>query len=158
RNLNLPNLKVGLRDLLEKRHDDLLKSKAGKYYEPKLVGILAEIDALPPALTGAPLSAELQAKDAEHDGYGGAIYFKTELYRPLPNAAPKVVAAATRIRAAFTPALGELVAPYATEADRANERKPLLESMKADLDLFPMADGTTLHAVATKFIDAGIAL
>jgi hypothetical protein len=159
RNLNLSNLKVGLRDLLEKRRGDLLKSKAGSYYEPKLVSILAEIDALPPALTGGtPLSVELQAKDAEHDGYGGALHFATEVYLRLPNGDPKVVEAATRIRMAFIPELRELGAPYATEADRANERTPLLESMKADLELFPMADGTTLHGVATKFVNAGIQL
>jgi hypothetical protein len=61
-----------------------------------------------------------------------------------------------RIRGAFIPALGELGASYATEAERAQGRKPLLATMKADLKLFPLAGGGTLLDTATAFLGAGV--
>jgi hypothetical protein len=154
--LNLTDLKLGLRDLFDKRAADLHKSKAGKFYEPALKEQLESIEALPPVLTGGtPLATELDAMDARHDGFGAAIYFTTEVYLRLPDVDPAVAEAARRIRAAFIPALGDLSAPYAVEADRAIERKPLLVSMKADLKRFDVASGGTLLDVATSFLHAG---
>ncbi len=154
--LTLTIITLGVRDLLEKRRPDLQKSKAGKYYEAALEEQLAAINALPAALTGGtPLASDLDALDENHDGYGGAIYFVTEVYLRLPGADPETVAAAHRVRAAFIPALADLGAAYATEADRAIERKPLLSSMKEDLQRFPLADGSTLLDTATAFLDAG---
>ncbi len=154
--LTLTSVKLGLRDLLDKRRPDLLLAKAGAYYESMLEEQSAAIDALPSALTGgAPLASALDALDDEHDGYGGAIYFTTETYLRLPSANAPTVAAAERIRAAFIPAMAELGASYALQAERALERKPLLVSMKADLELFPLADGGTLLDTAKAFLDAG---
>lgn len=156
RRLNLSNLKVGVRDLLEKRKADLLLTDAGKYYEPRLAGALAAIEALPPALTGgAPLAAELDAADDAHDGFGAALFFVTEVYLRLPDAPPALVAAAKRVREAFVPELGDLVVPYSIEADNAADRRPRLQERKADLELFALADGRTLFDVATKLVDAG---
>jgi hypothetical protein len=157
--LTLSDLHAGLRDLLGARRADLRKSKAGKYYEPMLQEQLASIEALPPALVGgAPLDAALDALDAEHDGYGGAIYFTTEAYLRLPGAKPEIVDAAARVRAGLIPSLFELGASYATEAERALERKPLLVSLADDLRRFPLAGGGTLLDTATAFLDAGARL
>ncbi len=154
--LTLVHLKLGLRDLLDKRAVDLHKSKAGAFHAEELKEHLDGLEALPPALTGgAPLTAELERVDAKHDGFGGAIWFATEVYARLPGAEADVVEAASRIRAAFVPELGELQASYAVEADRAADRRPLLKSMKADLQAIPVAGGGTLHDVATAFLDAG---
>jgi hypothetical protein len=154
--LTLTIVTLGVRDLLDKRRSDLQQSRAGKYYEAALEEQLAAINALPASLTGGtPLASDLDALDESHDGYGGAIYFVTEAYLRLPGAAPETVAAAQRIRAAFIPALADLGATYATEAERALERKPLLISMKPDLQRFPLAGGGTLFDTATAFLDAG---
>jgi hypothetical protein len=154
--LTLSDIRLGLRDLLSARRADLRKAKAGKYYEPMFQEQLAAIEALPAPLTdGAQSDAALDALDAEHDGYGGAIYFTTEAYLRLPNAAPAVVDAAARIRAGLIPTLFELGASYATEAERALERKPLLVSLRADLERFPLAGGGTLLDTAAAFLDAG---
>jgi hypothetical protein len=154
--LTLTDLKLGLRDLFDKRLADVHKSKAGKFYESALKEQLEAIEALPPALTGGtPLANELDAMDTRHDGFGGAIYFTTEACLRLPDVDPPVAEAARRIRAAFIPALAELGAPYAVEAERAIERKPLLTSMKADLKLFTLAGGGTLFDVAKGFLEAG---
>lgn len=121
-----------------------------------LVEQLAAIDALPPALTGGtPFAMELTVLDALHDGFGGAVYFATEVYLRLPNTPPDVLDAARRVRAAFIPELGELGASYSVEAHRAAERRPLLASMKADLDKLPIAGDKTLFDVVTAFLDAG---
>lgn len=157
--LKLADLKLGLHDLFDKRHADLVKSKAGKFYETTLADQRDAIDALPAALTtGKPLAEEIDALDAAHDGHGAMIYFMTEAYLRAPAADPAITEAAQRIRDAFIPNLRELSAAYVTEASRAIERKPLLESMKADLQLFPLAGGGTLLDTATAFLEAGEAL
>jgi hypothetical protein len=154
--LTLTAVKLGLRDLLDKRRADLRLSKSGRFYEASLEEQSAAIDALPPVLTGGtPLAAEIDTKDAEHDGYGAAIYFTTEVYLRLPDVDPEIAAAALRIRLAFIPALAELTASYAIEAERAMERMPLLASMAADLERFPVAGGVSLLGVATSFLRAG---
>jgi hypothetical protein len=154
--LTLSDLHTGLRDLFAERRAALRKSKAGKYYEPMLQEQLTAIAALPAVFSGgAPLDAALDALDAAHDGYGGAIYFTTEVYLRLPGASPSVVDAAVRIRSGLIPSLFELGASYATEAERAIERKPLLTSLEADLRRFPLAGGGTLYDAAAAFLDAG---
>lgn len=154
--LTLTHLKLGLRDLLDKRGVDLAKSKSGAFHTDDLQEHLDAIDALPPVLTGGtPLTAELDLVDTKHDGFGGAIYYATEIYVHLPDADPGVVATAARIRQAFVPELAELQAAYAIEADRAADRRPLLKSMKADLQSIPVAGGGTLLDVASSFLDAG---
>jgi hypothetical protein len=154
--LTLTDVNLGIRDLLDKRNADLLLTKAGKYYHPLLEEQRDALDALPTALTGgAPFAAELDLIDARHDGYGGTIYFVTEVYLRLPDAPAAIVEAARRIRLAFIPTLNELGASYPVEAERALERKPLLVSMKSDLLLFPMAGGGTLVDVATSYLAAG---
>ncbi len=61
--LTLPDLRLGLRDLLDKRRADLLLSKSGAYHEPMLAEQLTAIDALPPALTGGtPFAVELSKR------------------------------------------------------------------------------------------------
>lgn len=154
--LNLVSLKLGLPELLDKRLTDLLKTEAGKYYQPKLKEIRDGINALPAVFTGGlPHAEALQLADADHDGYGGALYFTTEVYLRLPNAAPEILAAAKHVRAELIPELDELTKPYAVEADKAIERKAKLPALKEALKLFPMAGGGTLFEVAKKFLDAG---
>jgi hypothetical protein len=155
RHLTLPTLRLILRDLLEKRRADLLLSRAGTFHEPELTEILTSIDALPAALTGAPLAEELDAADDRHDAHGSTLFFITEAYLRQPDAPAELLAAARRIREAFIPQLGELNASYAREADRAIERKRHLAERKEDLLLFPMAGGKTLLDVATAFLEAG---
>ncbi len=153
--LTLGDITLGLRDLLGARRANLIRSKAGKYYAPMLEEQLTAIEALPAAL---PLDAELDALDAAHDGFGGAVYFTTEVYLRLPGADPVLVDAAARIRAGLIPSLFELGASYAVEAERAVGRKPALASLRADLERFPLAGGGTLYDAAASFLDAGARL
>ncbi|MCU0694608.1 MAG: hypothetical protein MUF54_24780 [Polyangiaceae bacterium] len=136
--------------------EDLRKSKAGQYYEQALVQQRAELDALPDALTGrVPLAANLKIADADHDGYGAVIFFITQAALRSPDTPELMRAAAIRVAEAFVPALAQLQDPYVVEAHRAAERRPLLETMKADLEMFPVRQGVTLLQVATNFLDAG---
>jgi hypothetical protein len=147
---------LALRNLLDRRHDDLVRSKAGRYYEARLVELRTGIDDLPPALTGgAALADVLAATDLEHDGHGSVLWFVTEAVLRDPRSTAEDRAAAERIRQGFIPALGELQDTYVLEAHRAAERRPLLGSMKADLERFKAPGGDTLLAVATRFLDAG---
>ena len=159
--LSLSSLKLGLHDLFDKRHADLLLSNTGRFHEPDLQEKRGEIDALPPVFTGGtPLSAELDGTDAHHDVFGGYVHRTTEMYEQLPGAAPAIVEAGHRIRAALIPDLTELSARYSVEAARAIERKPQLAALKADLQLFPIPTPAgqppaTLYDVAVAFIAAG---
>lgn len=156
--LQLSHFKLGLDDLFEKRKADLLASAAGAYYAPRLSEGLTAIHALPPVLTGGtPLAAELDAADNQHDGYGAVLFFTAEALLRLPDGDPAHRAAAQRIREAFIPVLGELTAPYAIEASRARERRPLLQDpqLTQDLKLFALPDGRTLVDVAAAFVKAG---
>jgi len=146
----------GIRNLLDERGADLKKSKAGLYYESKLVALRGKLDDLPPALIkAAPLAEELQAADGEHDGHGATIFYTTEATLRMPGTPEDLRAAALRIREGFVPALAELNDAYVVEAHRATERRPLLGSLKADLERFPVRSGVTLLQVATAFLDAG---
>ncbi len=155
-NYTLIQAAQGLRNLLEERAADLRKTKAGRFHEPALVELRAEIDALPAAITGSkPLVEDLDTADALHDGYGAAIFYATEVALRLPDTSAEVRAAALRIRDAFVAALAELQDAYVMEAHRAAERRSLLQTMRADLELFPVRKGETLLQVAERFLDAG---
>ena len=156
KNLSLADLKIGLDDLLGKRHKALVRSKAGKVYEASLSKKRDEIADLPPALvSGKPLVSELSDTDARHDGFGAAIWFLTEAYLRAPDVLPDRTAAARRIREAFVPKLDTLKARYATEADAAKKRRKALKERKEDLKLFPLAGGGTLYDWAKRFLDEG---
>ena len=155
-NYTLIQVTEGVRNMLDERAADLKLSKAGVYFEEKLAKLRTQIDDLPPALTKvAPLASELDEADGEHDGHGGTIFYTTEAVFRMPGVAEDVRAAALRIREGFVPALAELNDAYVVEAHRAAERRPLLVSLKADLERFPVSAGATLLDVATSFLDAG---
>lgn len=154
--LTLTQLKLGLRELVGPRWEELQRSPAGRFHGPALKRQLEQIEALPGALTGGEaLASELDAADVLHDGYGAAIYFATEVAFCLPDATPEFKAAARRIRDALIPDLQELHAPYFVEADRAQARRPLLEQLEHDLRLFHVSGQGTLYDVAAKFLHAG---
>ena len=157
--LNLSDLKLGLDDLYDKRHKALTSSTTGKSYEPMLGSRRTAIDVLPAALTGGkPLAVELGEADGTHDGLGSSIWYVLEGYLRNPSTPAEQLEAAKRIRAAFIPALGDLTASYATEAEAAIKRKPALKTLKADLKMFPIAGGLSLYDWVSDFLDAGQSL
>ncbi|MDC0745061.1 hypothetical protein [Polyangium mundeleinium] len=145
RYLSLAALKVAFADLFGERHAALVQSGAGKTYEPILLAKKQQIDALPVALTGGkPLAEAIAEADDMHDGFGAAIWHLTEAYGRWPKAPPHVRTAIERVRAAFIPQLDDLQATYVKEVHAAIENRKRLESLKADLQLIPVADGRTL--------------
>ncbi len=157
--LNLSDLKLGLDDLHDKRHKSLISSTTGKSYEPMLANRRIAVNALPAALTGGkPLASELAEADALHDGIGISAWHMTESYFRNPNTPAEQLDAARRIRAAFIPTLLELSASYATEAEAAIKRQPLLKTLKADLQMFPIAGGLTMFDWVSDFLAAGQSL
>jgi hypothetical protein len=155
----LVDLKLILPDMLGKKLPLFEATNTGKTYIPLLQAQLKAIDELPASVQeGTPLAAELAETDAEHDGYGGAVWHITEAYQRCPGASDKVRAAAARVRAQFIPALQELQSSFADEAHRARDRRALLSNYKEDLKLFPIAEGGTLHDWVSAYLDAGLAL
>ncbi len=158
RNLTLGDMLLGLRNLASARKSDMLLSTTGKLYASKLGKQLAQLEALPEAQqSGRPLAQDLAHQDSIHDGFGEAIHHYAETLQSLPTVPPEMREAALRVRNAFVPKLKILRASYADEAATATRKRPLLESMKADLEALPVphpAGGTLLDWVKA-FLDAG---
>jgi len=154
RHISLGNLLLGLEDLLPKRAAPLQSFDAGQASVKALSIRRDKIAALPPDLTGRPLADELGVIDAQHDGFGGAVWFLTEAYLRVPNATPALIDTANKIRAAFIPSLDVLKARYDAEAQAAKEHAPSLATLKTELSAFPVVGGT-LHDWASGFIAAG---
>lgn len=156
----LSDLKLLLPDLLEKKRPLLEGTNTGKTYLSLLTRKLGEIDDLPVTIEpGTPLAEELAERDADHDGFGGAVWHLTEAYARCPTASDELRAAAARVRAQFIPALKELQSTFADEAQRARDRKAALDDdMKAALKLFPVAEKKTLLDWVNGYLDAGLAL
>lgn len=156
--LTLGDLKQGLDDLLTTRQAALALTRVGKAYEDLLKQKRAQMDALPTEFgEGKPVPELLATVDAEHDGYGTAIYYLTEAYLHLPNIDTDVLEAIMHIRASLIPSLEQLHDSYADEAEAALRRKAALPQLAADLMRVPVVGGN-LHSWAAAFVDAGAKL
>lgn len=156
--LTLGDLKQGLDDLLTTRQAALALTRVGKAYEDLLKQKRAQMDALPTEFgEGKPVPELLATIDAEHDGYGTAIYYLTEAYLHLPNIDTDILEAIMHIRASLIPSLEQLHASYADEAEAALRRKAALPQLAADLMRVPVVGGN-LHSWAAAFVEAGAKL
>ncbi|MBK9259044.1 MAG: hypothetical protein IPM54_04340 [Polyangiaceae bacterium] len=156
--LTLGDLKQGLDDLLTTRQAALALTRVGKAYEDLLKQKRAQMDAVPNELGGGkPVPELLATTDAEHDGYGTAIYYLTEAYLHLPNIDTDVLEAIMHIRASLIPSLEQLRDSYADEAEAALRRKSALPALAADLMRVPVVGGS-LQNWATAFVEAGARL
>ncbi len=156
-NYSLTTIRRGTHNLFTERPEALNASKAGVYHKDELHELHLGIGALPEVLTSTPYKVELRTTDGRHDRLGRLIYFTTEACFQDPNASAEMVAAAQQIRDAFIPSLDELTDSYATEAERAIKRKPLLLSLGDVLKKFvlPWNGNQTLLDVATSFVEEG---
>jgi len=156
--LTLGDLKQGLDDLLTTRQAALALTRVGKAYEDLLKQKRVQMDALPTEFgEGKPVPELLANIDAEHDGYGTAIYYLTEAYLHLPNIDTDVLEAIMHIRASLIPSLEQLHDSYADEAEAALRRKAALPQLAADLMRIPVVGGN-LNSWAGAFVEAGAKL
>jgi hypothetical protein len=117
-----------------------------KLFGPLLQGHHEALRGLPPALIieGKALAAELREADADHDAAYRAIHHLLRAYVEFPHA-PEHAARAQQAQAllrVLTPDLGLTRASYADEAHEATARQALLQPLDAQLDAFPVTDGT----------------
>jgi hypothetical protein len=155
RHILIGNVQNALQDVLTVRLPLLSSFSSGAASVSRFGLQLQKIGALPPAAKGVPLAKELDDEDVNHDGYGGAIYFYTETVARLPSATTAQKDAAAKIQAAFVPALSELGATYAAEANAAKNRKQYLTTLKAELLSFPVPGGGTLLDWAVAYVASG---
>jgi hypothetical protein len=154
--LTLGDLKLGLKDMLHARPEDLALSAFGGLYLPMLAAKREAIDALPDAFTGGrPLAAELAELDVHHDGLGGAVWFVTEAVLRHPSLSPELREAAQAARAAFIPELAVLRKPYADEAIAAHNHRPDLARLADQLKMITVPGGKTLYVWVKEFLDDG---
>lgn len=100
---------------------------------------------------------ELSDTDERHDGYGEALFHLAHAYLAVPTASAEAKATARYLLDNFVPHKAHLRASYATEADRAERRRPRLETDRAVLDRLPV-EGGTAHGWAAGYIEAGAEL
>jgi hypothetical protein len=156
RNLTIGDLKLGLRDLLGARVNELCLSSTGKLYEPRLRTKQKEIEAIPEAAgTQAPLVKELADTDVRHDGFGGAIFYLCRAIDAHPLLPSALKRAAEEIQETFVPALDVLRAPYADEAAAALDNRPELAKLKAELKSIATPGDGTLYDWVRGFLSAG---
>ena len=154
--LLLSDLRLALPDLLDGKAATLDTLHSGRLYAPRLAAQHVAIEALPAPTTDArPLVEELAQTDAEHDGFGTAIWHYTEAVRVCPGLADEVRAAAQRIREAFIPTLSIIHRSYATEAAHALGKRDALPEHAAAFALLPVPSGETLQAWVERFVTRG---
>ncbi|MDI1476841.1 hypothetical protein [Polyangium sp. y55x31] len=85
-----------------------------------------------PALTQAPLAAELASTDGLHDGFGTAIHYTCLAVEAHPTLPAGTKLAAQRIRETFIPQLAVLRRPYADEAAAALDTRKQLDALAPD--------------------------
>lgn len=154
--LTLNDLQLGLSDLLSTRIVAVSGVHSVAVYRGRLTARRDEIKALPGAAGDAePFAAEIAAKDAEHDGHGGAIWFLVEACQRSPLVSEAHKAALEEVRQRFVPELAELKRPHADEAAAAIRRAPDLEALKKSLRGFAVPGGGTLYDWCAGFLAAG---
>jgi hypothetical protein len=156
----LSDLRLALPALLDDKAELLEETYAGRLYAPRLAEKRDAIDALPApaAIEGRPLADELAHADAEHDGYGAAIWHYTEAVRLAPGVSDEARAAARMIREAFIPELALLTSSYATEAAHALGKRDRIAEHKGSLAKLPVPGKKTLRAWVEGFVSRGESL
>lgn len=156
RHLTIGDLKLGLRDLIDERGDELRRSATGRLYEPRLRAKQKEIEAIPDAAgTHTPLAKELSEADAQHDGFGAAIFFLCKAIEAHPALSAAIKQAAATAQQTFVPKLEVLRAPYADQASAALDNRPEMAKLKAELKSIATPGGGTLLDWVKSFIAAG---
>ncbi len=156
--LLLSDLRLALPELLDNKLDTLHSTHAGSLYAPRLSQKREAIDALPDRLVreGRPLADQLAQTDAEHDGFGAAIWHYTEALRLVPDLPDELREAAENIRTAFIPTLALLRQSYASEAAHALDTRERLTQFEAELSMFPVpGSDDTLRDWTEAFIRRG---
>lgn len=155
-NLTLGDLKAGLKDLLGPRLVHFQPTAAHAMYGPMLSARLAEIEALPSALTGnKPNAVALAETDDRHDGYGASLWHLGQAILKHPDSTPELRASAERVLEGFIPRLGVLRAKYIDESQAAAANRARLTTLQADLEAIPSPLGGDALAIATAFVDSG---
>lgn len=154
RYITLTFLFVGLHNLLTKRAAALQASASGAALFKLLTPKHDAMAKLPAIVAGRALVDDLATTDRHHDALGYAIWHFLEAYLLHPDTPPALLAAVKKLRAAFLPSLGDLVIAYPAEAKNAMDRRPQLTTLKAELEMFPVAaGGATLLDWTTGMLD-----
>lgn len=142
--LPLSDILVGLRNVLGQ--EALLRTTGvGTAYLPRLHRVLADIEALPPALTrNRPYGDALRVADRTHDALINGIWHIVEAYLDLEDVAPEAQKSARHIREGVVPDRKAAKGSYAAEVAAAAVRKLTIETHRQDLEAIPVAGGKSL--------------
>lgn len=152
--MTLGDVLLVLEDLLGAKRASLEETLAFKLYGPSLAGLLDKISGVQKSLSAKPLSEELKAADLKHDTSAKAVYYICRGLIGLSTLDGETRSMLNSVRDTFVPALAPLQKSYEDEAFAAKQREGALESMKPQLEAFPVGS-TTLYGLLKDHISAG---
>jgi hypothetical protein len=153
--LTLRDIEAVLIDMLEKRKAALELSTIGKSYRPGLEELRRQIEAVPEALRGKPLSDQLAETDQLHDAFGLCLWHYGQALEAVPGLSADLKASIARIQDKLVPERGALTSSYIDEANDARRHRGQLAELEADLRKFPLPDERTLYEIAEAFVTQG---
>jgi len=155
RDLTIDELILALDDLLGKRGPELAKLSSGKSFRTLLSRIRGQLAALPEALRGLPRAELLRALDLNHDRRHRALSHLRQAIELWPDATAAMKRAAALLASDFVVEASETQAPYAVEAQKAEERLLKLPAAEPVLAAVSTPDGSTLVTWVRAFLEAG---
>lgn len=155
-NLTIPDLRLALDDMLERRLETLRATGVGRCYEPSLVRLREQLAAHPESIDDQrPLVALIGETRRLHRAWGSALFHAMEAYARVPTLSEGQRKELEELRRLFMPKLGELRESYATAAARAFSRGRLLGRYSASLASFPVLGDCTLADWAAAYVATG---
>ncbi len=110
--LSLADLRLGLKELLENRHDRVFSCLSGRLYGPLLSNQCLAIDSLPPKLACERESRTNLDLDSDETA---AFFLQCETYDTQPGIDPVVFSAVRRVRNSLLPDLPAIYAQSASQ-------------------------------------------
>lgn len=154
--LTIPDLRLALEDMLERRLETLRATGVGRCYEPSLVRLREQLAVLPETVDDQRPLVELIGETRRiHRAWGSALFHAMEAYARVPTLSEGQRKELEELRRLFMPKLGELRESYATVAARAFSRGRLLGRYSASLASFPVVGDCTLADWVSAYVATG---
>lgn len=154
--LTIPDLRLALDELFERRLAALRATGVGRSYEPHLARYREQLVHLAaPVEPARPLAEVLAEAKRVYKAWGTALFHVMEAYSRVPTLGVDDRLALAELRRIFMPALGELKESFATAAARAFSRGRQLDAHAARLASFPVLGNETLADWVREYVAAG---
>jgi hypothetical protein len=154
--LTIPDLRLALDELFERRLETLRATGVGRSYEPRLARhreLLAQL--ADSRVDARPLTEVLAEAKRTYVAWGSVLFLIMEAYSKVPNLGADERLVLAELRRIFMPRRGEVRDGYAAAAARASSRAQQLDAYTARLASFPVVGKRTLADWVREYVAAG---